>query len=474
MAKNIQLNQTVVDAVIIIVCRDGFARLVIGRTVHRRDIVNIHITRHNHDAAGMLASRALDACQTAHERSNLRRMHGNALFLVILADIANGCLVRNRGNRTCTAHVVAAKKLLGILMRDALVGHSRRIIGINTAGEVQVDIRNLVAMEAKEDCERNIMAVTQHPRTAFRTFLRRQVEAAVHLIVQEELAVTAMRTAIVRLQRVNLGDVEHRRYEGRADTATRANKIAAVNRVLNELMRNIIQNGEAVADNRVQLHLQAVLDKLRQLIAIPGMCLGIGKVAHRLLRTGDERRIQLVTVRHRLEALHHLANLVRIRNHDLIGRLLAQIGEFLEHFLRRMQIQRRLHISVLIFLAGLQNRTQLCILRIEEMHVAGRHDELAQLFAQLINLAVMRTQILLGTHILTHEEGVVACRLNLQIIIEAGDFLQMRVAHAVAHSAVQLARLARRADNQALAVFLDNRTRQQRTLVEIAQMADAD
>ena len=50
----------------------------------------------------------------------------------------------------------------------------------------------------------------------------------------------------------------------------------------------------------------------------------------------------------------------------------------------------------------------------------------------------------------------------------------MRVAHAVAHSAVQLARLARRADNQALAVFLDNRTRQQRTLVEIAQMADAD
>ena len=50
----------------------------------------------------------------------------------------------------------------------------------------------------------------------------------------------------------------------------------------------------------------------------------------------------------------------------------------------------------------------------------------------------------------------------------------MRVAHAVAHSAVQLARLARRADNQALAVFLDDRTRQQRTLVEIAQMADAD
>ena len=108
------------------------------------------------------------------------------------------------------------------------------------------------------------------------------------------------------------------------------------------------------------------------------------------------------------------------------------------------------------------------------MHVAGRHDELAQLFAQLINLAVVRTQILLGADILAHEEGVVACRLNLQIIIEAGDFLQMRVAHAIAHSAVQLACLARRADNQALAVFLNNRTRQQRTLVEIAQMADAD
>ena len=73
------------------------------------------------------------------------------------------------------------------------------------------------------------------------------------------------------------------------------------------------------------------------------------------------------------------------------------------------------------------------------MHVAGRHDELAQLFAKLINLAVVRTQILLSAHILAHKEGVIACRLNLQIIIEAGDFLQMCVTHAVAHSAVQLA-----------------------------------
>ena len=50
----------------------------------------------------------------------------------------------------------------------------------------------------------------------------------------------------------------------------------------------------------------------------------------------------------------------------------------------------------------------------------------------------------------------------------------MRVAHAVAHSTVQLACFAGRADNQALAIFLNDRARQQRTLVEIAQMADAD
>ena len=66
VTQNIQLNQTVVNAVIIIMGSDGGLIGLIRRVIHRRDIVNIHITRHYHDATRMLARSALDAGQAFH------------------------------------------------------------------------------------------------------------------------------------------------------------------------------------------------------------------------------------------------------------------------------------------------------------------------------------------------------------------------------------------------------------------------
>ena len=82
-------------------------------------------------------------------------------------------------------------------------------------------------MEAQENRERDIVTVAQHPRAAFRTILRRQVKAAVYLIVHKEFAVTAMRTAVMRLQRINLGNIQHRSNKGRAYAATRAYQVTA-------------------------------------------------------------------------------------------------------------------------------------------------------------------------------------------------------------------------------------------------------
>ena len=62
------------------------------------------------------------------------------------------------------------------------------------------------------------------------------------------------------------------------------------------------------------------------------------------------------------------------------------------------------------------------------MHVAGCHSQLAQALAQLIDFAVMLAQILLRAVIFTHQKLVIARRLNLQIIIKAGDFLQLLIA----------------------------------------------
>ena len=255
VAQNIQLNQTVIDAVIIVVSSNRSAVLIIGRTVHRRNIMDIHITRHNHDAARMLARSALDAGKAFDKRCHMRRMHMQILALVIFSDKAYRRFVGDGSNRTGAANIVAAEKFLGVLVRYALVRHCGRIIWINTAGEVQIDIRNLITVEAQENRKRDIMTVAQHPRAAFGTILRRQVKAAVYLIVHKEFAVTAMRTAVMRLQRVNLGNIQHRSNKRRAYTATRAYQVTAVDRMLNQLMRNVIQYGEAVADNSIQLHL---------------------------------------------------------------------------------------------------------------------------------------------------------------------------------------------------------------------------
>ena len=255
MSQNIQLNQTVIDAVIIVVSSNRSAVLIIGRTVHRRNIMDIHITRHNHNATGMLARSALDAGKAFYKRCHMRRMHMQILALVIFSDKAYRRFVGDGSNRTGAANVIAAEKLLGVLVRYALVRHCGRIIWINTAGEVQINIRNLITVEAQENRERDIVTVAQHSGAAFGAILRRQVKAAVYLIVHKEFAVTAMRTAVMGLQRINLGNIQHRSNKRRAYTATRAYQVTAVDRMLNQLMSNVIQYGEAVADNSIQLHL---------------------------------------------------------------------------------------------------------------------------------------------------------------------------------------------------------------------------
>ena len=72
------------------------------------------------------------------------------LALVIFSDKAYRRFIGDGSNRTGAANVIAAEKLLGVLVRYALVGHSGRIIGIDTAGEVQINIRNLITVEAQK------------------------------------------------------------------------------------------------------------------------------------------------------------------------------------------------------------------------------------------------------------------------------------------------------------------------------------
>ena len=138
VTENIQLNQAVVDAVIIVMGGDGGLVGLIRRMVHGRDIVNIHIARHYHDATGVLTRRALNAGQALHQLGNFGRMDMTIIFFVVFLDIAHCSFVSHSGDGACTAHIVATKKLLRILMRNFLVGHGMGtgVIRVVAAGKI--------------------------------------------------------------------------------------------------------------------------------------------------------------------------------------------------------------------------------------------------------------------------------------------------------------------------------------------------
>ena len=64
----------------------------------------------------------------------------------------------------------------------------------------------------------------------------------------------ALRTTIVRLQRINFGNVKHGCNNGTANTTTGTNKITTVKGVFNQFVSDIVQNGEAIAYDGIKLH----------------------------------------------------------------------------------------------------------------------------------------------------------------------------------------------------------------------------
>ena len=84
---------------------------------------------------------------------------------------------------------------------------------------------------------------------------------------------------------------------------------------------------------------------------------------------------------------------------------------------------------------------------------AQNGDGLAELFAKLDNSAVEVLEIFVVAHrAVAHHEAVIAERLNFKIVVERGDALELVPVLVVDDGAEQLARLAGRADDQALAM----------------------
>ena len=338
--------------------------------------------------------------------------------------------------------MIRAEELFGVLMR----------LGLVFAREVQVDIGHLVAAEAEERLKRDVETVLAQLHPAPGAHLVRHIRAAAEARAGVKVRILALRADIVRRERVDLRDAGEIRHERRADAASAADQIAMLEGVGDKFLRTHVNDVIPAREDVVQLGLDAVGDEFRRVFAVDGRHLAIDQVFELLGGVFDLRRVEIL--RQELEHLDAVGNGVRVRDNDLLRLFRAEVGKFVEHLLRRAVIERHGLVRVGEFLGCQQDAAEDLLLGIEKMHVARRHNGLAELLAELHDAAVEVAQGFLAAHgAVVEQEVVIRQRHNLEIVVKRRDAPQLRVALAAQHRLEHLARLAGRADDEALAVF---------------------
>lgn len=437
VAEDVELDESAADGVIIEMGRDGAAVHIVGRMLNRREEMNVHVARHDHNAGRMLARRRFDAHAAMGHLVDVGNVLFDALFLEEFLDVAERCLVGDSLDGTSAIDIVLAEQDFRVFMRDRLIG----------TGEVQVDIRDFIAVEAEEDGKRDVVAVFNHGFAADRAYFVRQVIAAAVGAVGDEFAVLAFRAAPVRRQRVDLGDTRHGRDERGTDGTTRTDEVAVVVGFLDETLRDEVQHGESVCDNRLELLFESVFDDFRQVLAVHLAGLFVGHLADFVVGARNLRRIEVV--RNRLEAFNLVGDFARIRHDGLVGGLFAEVREFLEHFVRRTQIKRRLFFSIVKALALHEDGTVDTVFRVQKMHIAGRDERFAELFGDFGDLEVDVDEVFVGLDIrvfvAAFQEVIVVNRLDFDVIVERSDFEQVLVGTPLFDGADDFAGFAGRA-----------------------------
>ena len=141
-------------------------------------MMDVHIAGNDHDAARMLARRILDARAAGDQAVDISVVDLDALGFGPLHDVAISRLVLDGTDGPGAEDVILAEEFFRVLMGFRMV----------FTGEIEVDIRDLVAVEAQEDSERDVVAVLVERRAALRADLVGQVEAAADFAVRKELA----------------------------------------------------------------------------------------------------------------------------------------------------------------------------------------------------------------------------------------------------------------------------------------------
>ena len=485
MAQLIELEEVVLHAVIFKMGCDDVGVRVVRRVLDRAEVGDILVLRNDDQAAGMLAGGALDAHQTGSQAVFFGAGSLDTPLFKILLDIAVGGLLGQGPDGAGAENVVRAEERLSILMG----------LGLILTREVQVDIRGLfVSGVAQEGLKGDVEAVTpQRGAAEGAVFLRHVGAAAVGgqlfgehrraevrfvpgfgtrvpaQLQRGELRIAALRADIVRRERVDLGDAAHPGDHRGADAAPAADQIAVLQRVLHQLLGAHVDDVIVVIEDRLQFGIDALLHHRGRDLAVNAVHLAVNQVFQLFGRVFDFRREQ--PLRQELDLLDLIGDGPGVGDDHLAGGLLAQVLKLRQHLFRVAEVDRALPVGVGEFFGGKKDTAVLLVLGVEEMHVGSRDHRLAQFPAEAQNRAVIVLQDLFPADAAVFDQkGVVADRLDLEIVVKGGNFLQLFIALAAHDGAVQFAHPAGRADQKAVPVGLKQASRDIRRTVKVLQI----
>ena len=243
--------------------------------------------------------------------------------------------------------------------------------------------------------------------------------------------------------------------------------------VLHQLLGGHVDHVVFTPDDVAQLHVDPVHHDLGGLVPVKLMCfppyqplqLPVGVLQFR----GEQ------TLGQRLDGVAPVGNQVGVLHHHLVGLLLAQIGEFLEHLLGGFEVDGQGLVRVLKALGGQQDVAVDLILRVQEVDVSGGAHRLAQLLPQPHHRAVEIPQLLLGAdHALAEHEHIVADGLDLQKVVPGGNTLEFLPVLVRRHRLKEFACLAGRANDKPLPVLVDHRLGHDGVALEVLQVGQGD
>ena len=216
VAQTVQLHQNVVHGVEVVVGGQGGAVDVVRRVLDGGELADVVLLGQHDDAAGVLAGGALYAHAARRQPFLMGTARLDAPLLQILGGEAVGRLFRQTGDGARSIHEALAEKFFDVGMGPGLI----------FAGEVQVDVGHLVALEAQKDLEGDVVTVFFEGIAANFAVLVRQVHAHGAQLRRSQEHFVAVVAAVVGRQGVHLGDTVHGGHEAGTHAAAAADQIA--------------------------------------------------------------------------------------------------------------------------------------------------------------------------------------------------------------------------------------------------------